>query len=330
MIKPPVWLFFSLLLSLPALLSCSPDPGPSAELEVAARSVQSGALAPDGTQAVIGSVYHGGSFWQLAERERLFNWNHSQSDMTLLLATAISPDGGWAATVDEQSLVLWNTREGQAAGFWRIPAEVLSVALGRYGNVALLGLGDGRGALYDVRGGGIFRSFAHEGRVNDVAVSDDLSVTLTGGEDFRVKVWDTQTGELRFERLYNEPVQEVALSGDGRRALAAAKYDRVEIFTTDTNQSLWQLPFANERVKRGLNITAARFSDDATYLLTGRPDGLVQLWDIDGQSEVYRWQLPKRKQWQPSATAVIDISFTDDPNRYRAISSNGFVYTLTY
>ncbi|UTF58872.1 WD40 repeat domain-containing protein [Gilvimarinus sp. DA14] len=312
------------------MTACTPAPAPSAQLEVAARNIQSGALARGGDNAVVGSAYHGGSYWSLAPGERLYNWNHTNGEATLIQRSAVSPDGGWAVTLDELSLVLWNTQSGQSAGYWRLPAEALAVALGRHGNVALLGLADGRALVYDLRRGGILRQFAHSDRVNSVAVSDDLAVMVTGSEDGQVKVWDANSGELRQQRQYSEPVQEVGVSADGARALAAAKYDQIEVFSTADNQSLWQLPFNRERVKRGLNITAARFSADGRYLLTGRPDGFVQLWDIDGQSEIYAWQLPERKAWQPSASPVLDVSFTADPDEYRAMSGNGFIYTLSY
>ncbi|MDO3388681.1 hypothetical protein QWI17_22735 [Gilvimarinus sp. SDUM040013] len=320
----------SLFILSHALTACSPVPEPVDALEVAARTVQAGALSRDGDSAAIGSVYHGASYWDLATQARLFSWNHSEAPDTLVLATDISPDGGWAATVDEQSLVLWNTQTGRSHGFWRLTADVTSVALGRHGNVALLGMLDGRAAFYNVRGGGVYQSFEHAGGVNTVAVTDDLSRALTGGEDFAARLWDSQTGELIMERLYSEPVQLVALTPAGDRAMVAAQYDRVEIIDVASQQALWQLPFTKEKMMRGLSVTAARFSDDGRYLLTGRPDGRVQLWDIDGQAEVYTWQLPKRKAWQPTANAVMDLSFTAFDDQYKAIGSSGFVYTLAY
>ncbi|MDO6747976.1 WD40 repeat domain-containing protein [Gilvimarinus sp. 1_MG-2023] len=324
--------FFTALTLIPPLLltACSPVPEPSDALEVAARTVQSGALSRDGNWAVIGSVYHGGGYWHLPGAERLFNWNHSDALGTLMLAADISPDGGWAATVDEQSLVLWSTETGSSRGFWRLAAGVNDLALGRHGNVALLGMVDGRAAFYNVRGGGVYQSFEHQGEVNSVAVNDDLSLALTGGEDFAARLWDSQTGELIFEKIYREPVQRVALTADGSRAFVAAQYDRVEIIDVASQKVLWQLPLSKEKMLRGLSVTVARFSQDGQYLLTGRPDGRVQLWDIDGQEEVYTWQLPKRKAWQPTANAVMDLSFTEHGDQYKAIGSNGFVYTLSY
>lgn len=311
------------------LASCSP-PGSSTKLEVASRSVQSGALSHNGQHAVIGSVLHGGSLWDVSAGERLYHWNHTEGNKTVILRTAFSPDNLWATTADEHTLVLWNVQTGKSESFWRIPAEVLSIALARHGNVALLGLDDGSAAFYNVRAGGIFNSLPHSNRVNSVAVSEDSHLSATGDEDGHAKFWESNTTKLISERIYNEPVQLVALSRDGKHAFVSAKYDRMEIVNTATGDTVWLLPFLPERMLRGVNITAARFSSDGLYLLTGRPDGFVELWDIAQQTKVYQWQLPKRKKWQPTAAAVMSVSFTEDTNRYMAISSDGNVHTLEY
>ncbi|BFM22429.1 WD40 repeat domain-containing protein [Gilvimarinus japonicus] len=313
---------------LPFLSACSP--APEAELKVANRSVQSASLARDGSHAVIGSTYQGGSYWQITPAERLYDWNHSSDTTRLLLHSAISSDGGWAITVDHQTLVLWNTATGESVAYWRISSEIRAMALGRFGNVALLGLDDGRAVLYDVRRGGTFGTFQHDAPVNAVALNDDLSLALTGSSDNAAHLWDTQSGKQLQQRNYSDPVQQVALSPDGKRALVGARYDSIELFDTATGELSWQLPLGHERIIRGISLSTARFSNDGAYLLTGRPDGRVQLWDIEQQQELYHWQLPKLSAWQPSPTSVLDVSFTDDTERYRAVSGNGYIYTLSY
>ncbi|HEY7885537.1 MAG TPA: WD40 repeat domain-containing protein [Cellvibrionaceae bacterium] len=322
-----LWILLAATLLITA---CSRPPPPSDSLQVAVRTVHTGALSRDGTQALIGSSQHGGSLWQINTRERLYNWNHQANEYTQLQASAVSPDGGWAITSDGQAVVLWSTSGGASAGFWNMTGQIRAMAMARHGNVAALALNDGRATLYDVRSGNLLQSFTHRGPVNSIAVSDDLSLTLSGGDDQLARVWDNNTATIISERQFSDPLQLVALSADGHLALASARYDRVDIFATDTGELVWNLPFTRERTRRGLTISAVRFSDDGDYLLTGRPDGIVQLWDIVNQSEIYRWQLGKQKNWQPVSTIVMDVSFTADANRYRAISSDGFVHTLSY
>lgn len=319
-----------LLIAALILCGCSRPPEPTQSLEVAVRTVHSGALSRQGRFALIGSAQHGGSLWQLSTRERLYDWNHREGDFTLLQATALSPEGDWAVTSDGQAVALWSIQTGQAEAFWNMTGDIRQLVLGRHGNVAALALADGRAALYDVRAGNLLASFTHRGPVNSVAVTDDLALTLSGGDDNLARVWRSNSGELLSEIAFDDPVQIVALSASGSHALAAARYDRVDIFDPHTGDTLWRLPFSDEHTRRGLTISAARFSDDGNYLITGRPDGIVQLWDIAGQTEIYRWQVTKRKAWQPVATIVMDVGFGSDPSEYFAISSDGFVHTLSY
>jgi|SRR5690554_2478101 len=321
----------SLLLAallLPLINACSP--APEAELKVASRSLQSASLSRDGRHALIGSTHQGGSYWQVEPGERLYNWNHSDDHSGLLLHSAISSDGGWAITAEQQTLVLWNTSSGEPVAYWRISAEIRALTLGRFGNVALLGLADGRAVLYDVRRGATLGTFEHDSPVNAVALSDDLSLALTGSDDHMAQLWRSQTGQLLQQREFATSIQQVSLSPDGQRALVSARYDRVELFNSASGELIWQLPLGRERTRLGITLSAARFSDDGDYLLTGRPDGRVQLWDIQAQQELYHWQMPKLNPWQPNPTSVLEVSFTDHPERYRAVSGNGFIYTLSY
>ena len=328
MIKP--LLRFISLLNLTVLAACSPAPEPAASLEVAARTVHAGALSPDSTHAVIGSANHGGSLWSLADGERLYNWNHQAGELTLIQQAAFSPDGGWAATSDGVALVLWQVADGKPQGYWHMTSDIRALALGRYGNVAALAFGDGRAALYDVRAGRVLQSVSHAGPVNDVAVSDNLARLVSAGDDNRVRVWDSNTGEMISETVFADPVQRVAMTADGERILASARYDSSDILNASTGELIWRLPLGRERVLRGQTLSTARFSGDGDYLLTGRPDGRVQLWDINAEVQIYQWQLPKRKGWQPAATIVMAVGFSESPNRYYAISSDGFVHTLRY
>src|SRR5690606_6081146 len=107
-----LWILLAATLLIAA---CSRPPSPTDSLQVAVRTVHTGALSRDGNQAVIGSSQHGGSFWQLDSQERLYNWNHQNDEYSLLLATALSPEGGWAITSDGQAVALWSTADGSSA-----------------------------------------------------------------------------------------------------------------------------------------------------------------------------------------------------------------------
>ena len=63
------------------LAACGSRDAPLASLEVAVPGAFSAALSPDGRQAVIGSLRHGGSLWDLETDQRRFDWNHRAGDM---------------------------------------------------------------------------------------------------------------------------------------------------------------------------------------------------------------------------------------------------------
>lgn len=324
-------LFYGLgLLALTSLLAgCDSAAKPDRSLEVAARSVQSGALSEDGAWAVVGSGHHGGSLWQLNGGERLYDWNHKQDTFTLITSASFSAEGNYVLTTDERTLVLWDRSTGEAQHYWSSPSDILASRLGPEGERAFLGLADERASLYQVKRGGILRNFHHSERVTSVDFSGDGELVLSGSDAGTATLWNAQSGEPLSHQQHEGPVQLVRLSSEGERALSAGRYEQARIWNRQ-GEIIWELPLMEERVKRGTQVTSARFSDDGAYLLTGQPNGLVQLWDLDNQSQMYAWRLPKRKSWQPTAVSVLDVAFTDDPNLYRALSSDGFVHDLSY
>lgn len=319
----------ALCLSLNFIAACSGDK-PLATTEVAARSAYSATLSYDSDYALIGADGHGGSLWRLTDGERLFDWNHRRGEYTTITASSFSPDADWALTTDSKTLVLWNRETGTAERFWSSTADVLAISLGTDGDLALLGLADRTAVLQAVKRGGVVRSFQHADRVTSVALSEDGKLALTGSDDHTAVVWDTASGKALHSQLHKDPLQLVTLSRDGSQALSAAQYDSIIIWDTRTGETLWQLPIAKERLRRGTTLSSARFSHDGAYLLGGRPDGRVQLWSIEEQRLIYEWRLPRRKVYQPLVPRVLSVGFGPQGNRFYAITSDGFVHQLGY
>lgn len=307
---------------------CDPAQPPRSSLEVAAKGLHAAAIDDRAQQFIAGSIYHGGSLWHLSDQERIFNWNHQSDEATTIIAADFSPDGNWAITADPATLVLWNTRSGAGERYWTAPGKILDAKLGPGGNLAILGLDDHNAVIFDVQRGGIKQTFAHNNRVRSVDFSGDGRLALTGSEDTMARLWDTNTGRLLFSYRHQDDVQLVKLSSDGALALSVSKYDKALVWTTNNGEVLGELPLTAQHLKRGLTFTAARFSDDNQYLLTGRPDQIVQLWQLPQLTEVARWQLPKRERWKPTGAAVLAVAYGQQPGDYIAVASNGFVHWL--
>lgn len=318
----------ALLFFCSLLCACNGAQSPSESLEVATVGLHAGTLDATGTRAVVGSLYQGGSFWQLDSRARKFNWNHNRDEFTTIIHTAFASNSDYALTADASALVLWNTRTGEALRYWSAPGEILDAALGPMGNIALLGLSDHTAVLFDIQRGGILYRLPSDNRVRSVDLSRNGRMAITGSEDATATLWDTSTGKQLRKIKHNDDVQLVRLSPDGNLALSVSKYDKALIWQTRDGKALGELPLNAEHLKRGMMFSAARFSDDNTKLLTGRPDQMVQLWRLPDLVEVERWRLPKRKRWKPGGAAVLDVSFDAQVSRFHAIASNGFIHTL--
>lgn len=297
-------------------------------MHVAAVGLNAAALSDDGRHAVVGSMHHGISLWRTEDRERLFDWSHKAQIDTTLLAADMSPEGDWALTADAHTLALWDARSGAGVRFWQAPGTIESVQLGANGGKALLGLSDHTAVWFDIRKGGIIHTLNHSNRVRSVALSDDGKIAVTGSEDSTAVAWDLTTGQAISRVRHGDEVQLVALSADGQLALSMGKYDRALIWSTSDGAILGEVPLAAERLKRGLRFTSARFSKDKQWLLTGRPDQRVTLWQLPELEAKAQWEIPLERRWKPSGAAILDVAFGTGEADFFAIASNGLVYWL--
>jgi len=317
------------LLFLAAMLSgCGIDNAPVSSRELALKGAFSAALSNDARYVVLGSLVHGGSLWNVQTHERLFNWNHAAGVKTPITVSAMSPDGDFAMTVENDGLVLWDTASGRSLTFFTAPTQVLSVALGPGGRYALLGLSDYSAVLFDARKGGIQRMFQHEGRVRSVALSEDGRLALTGAEDRSARLWDVESGKELHRWSHNADVRLVALSRDGSRALSVSKYDRSAVWDTASGSELVVLPAYRSRIVRGETYTAAAFSPDGSQLLTGTTDRRVQLWQLPVGSERAAWLMPRRDGWKRSGAYVMAVGFDPANGEMLSVSADGIIHRL--
>ncbi len=320
-------LIFSVTLT--ALSGCGGTLAPDSQLEVATKGLHTGALSDRGDQSVIGSINHGGSYWKNNAQERLYNWNHRAEEYTTIVAADFSQNDHWAITANPFNLVLWDTRNGRGERFWTAPGEILDVELGPNANSAILGHSDHTAVIFDIRRGGIRQTFNHTNRVRSVDLSRDGKLAITGSEDYTASLWDVRSGEKISTLKHEDDVQLVKLSPNGELALSVSKYDKALVWNTDGSGVIGEIPLKKQHIKRGIRFTSARFSENNDRLITGRPDQLVELWELPSLQRLAAWKLPKRSLWKPTSAAVLDVAFGEQRGTFHAIASNGFVYTLS-
>jgi len=92
-------LFSAFLLPLVLLTSgCSDLTPPDKTWSLATKGHFDAAISDDGSMALIVSVNHGGSVWQLPPHERIFNWNHKADGYSLFSHVSVAGDGRYVAT----------------------------------------------------------------------------------------------------------------------------------------------------------------------------------------------------------------------------------------
>lgn len=304
------------------LIGCDNSTPPSANWKLAIKGVYSASISSDSKYVVIGSINHGGSLWDLQQKERLYNWNHAKGKYTGLVAMAFSPEGSYAATAAPRTITLWETNTGKPVWYWTAPGDVLSIALTPQANHAMLGLANHTAVLFDIKNGGIQRVFHHDSKVRHVAISADASIILTGSDDGVAKLWDLNSGELLFTWKHSNQILATVLSDSGKYAFTAAQADTASLWDTKTGEQLKEMPIKKGSYIAGASYTAARFSKSEDQFLTGTNSRLVQLWDIASGLEKKRWTITKNSPWAPTSATVLAVGFGQN-NTYYAIGSNG-------
>ncbi len=308
------------------MAGCESGDAPTLWKEYALSGTYSATISDKGTFSAIGSFNHGGSLWRTNGHERLFNWNHKAKQFSIIAATAFSPDERYSATANQQDLVLWNTATGQPEGFWSSPAEIMKMDLSPNGDFALLGLADHTAVYFDVKNGGVQRTFRHEARVRSVDLSDDASLAIAGDDAYKAKIWSIETSEVLHEIEFGNVVDTVALSPNNRLAFSSGSLDKAVIWDVNTGKELHTLSDFGDFFRKRASYLSARFSSDSSKLLTGTAAGLVQLWDANTGSELKRWRIHRRDPYGPVHAGVYAVGFGQ--GKYYAMSSNGIMNEL--
>ena len=317
---------FTLLgVSATVLWSCSAE-APTRTVEYAVQGLYSAVLSDDGRSALVGSIQHGGSFWDNARGERLYNWNHQQGEYTPLISVDIDPSGDFALTGGARTLVLWNTTNGQSVGFWNTPGDVRSLKLSQNGDLALVGLDDQTARFFDVKNGGIMQTLRTGAVVRAVDVTPDAKLGITGDDNYKVILWDILSGEKKYEWTLSNRVASVALSADGQYAFGAAQLGNAKIWSTVTGREVLAIN-TGALDSRNVTIGQAVFSADRRRLLMGTVNRRVSLLNISTGDIEKQWDLELKDTTRPTGARVLALAFGTG-NKYFAIGSNGYLNEL--
>ncbi|MDF1764596.1 MAG: PQQ-binding-like beta-propeller repeat protein [Oleibacter sp.] len=312
-----------LVVAISLLTGCQTASPPVKSLEVAHQGAYSIQLNHAGTAAMVGSLYHGGSYWTLSSgsaksSERQFDWNHKADTLTNITSSAFTPDDDFVATSDGRTIVLWNTATGEAGWFWNAPGTIQDMALTSGGRWAVLGMDDYTATVFDIRNGGIRHRLSHDGIVYDVSINNAGLLAATASGDLTAAVWNLNDGSRRYEFKHKNQVKTAELSPSGRLLFTSALSEPGRLWDLNTGKLLRE--FTNGRG----HFSAVRFSDNEQQILTGSTSGLIQLWNTRSGEEMSRWRTTDRAQWLGGNVMVEDVAFAG--SLYLASGADGQIY----
>ncbi|MBB1487826.1 WD40 repeat domain-containing protein [Oceanospirillum sediminis] len=317
-----------LLTALGAVTGCIDQTPPNNTWELAVKGAFDAALNTDGSAAVIASINHGGSFWQLPQKERIYNWNHKAGEYSLFSQVAVAGNGRYGATAEQDRLTLWDATSGKPANFWALPDDVRSLAISDDGSYLIAGMDNSTAVLISTSQGQGVRNFSVDDQVTAVAISGDNRLAIAGTRTGSVYIWSLPDGEIKGQWSHENQVRSVALSPGAAYAFSGAQGGSGVL--VDLNSGKIAM---NMDINRGVEVasstyTAARFAPQQNELLTGTSTGKIKLWDLSTQQQTAGWEGSKRDKWKPSGVSIMDVAFTRDGS-YRAMGSNGLAYEFS-
>lgn len=306
-----------------ALLNACSAEDPVMTSAMAVQGLYSAALSDNGTASLVGSIQHGGSYWQNNPSERVYNWNHRAGEATPLISVDIDPSGDFAATGGARTMVLWSTVTGQSLGFWNTPGDVKALKLTRNGDFALVGMDDQTARYFDIKNGGIRHTLRTGAIVRSVDVTPDGRYGLTGDDLYQVILWDLSTGEAKHRWQLDNNISTVKLSNDGAYVFAAAQLGDAKVWSSLSGAEISQIS-TGALQSRNVTISQAVFSNNNRNLLLGQQNRRVNLVNVMTGDVVSSWDMHLKDALRPTGAAVVALAFGAG-STYYAIGSNGYL-----
>ncbi|MFT6529571.1 MAG: WD40 repeat protein [Psychrosphaera sp.] len=278
-------------------------------------------VSSSGNYAVVSSLYHGVSLWDLNSNGAIYNWyqtpkdqpfslfndgdTNAQADNNFVFATAIAPDDSHAVLADKTNFSLWDIKTGQNQGYWQVRQSKV-VYRTKTINGATKQL-----SIYDVVDENKCLNPSSEknehcvvvGNIRAIDVSNEGKHILIGKSNGVVVHINTTTGR-RLEFLghqqvlfddeqkpfhINNAINSVALSPNGLYALSGSSDQSAYLWSTKTGQVIYKFQHHNRVVQVALDA-------QARFAFTADTGSQASIWDLTTGNLVSQLQYVNRQE----------------------------------
>ncbi|MBC8504950.1 MAG: hypothetical protein ISR58_13420 [Anaerolineales bacterium] len=252
-------------------------------------------ISPDGRIALSVAADETIVVWDLNNAALM---NRFEGHEAAVLDVAFTPDGNHfisasglpdpaAPIVEEDSLRLWNLKNGQQIGTlnWH-QNDIFQIDISPDGRRVLSGLmSDQSVRLWDLATGQEIRRFeGHALPVISVAFAPDGRIGLSGAIDSTIILWDLETGEdVNHFAGHEGGVWALAVSPDGQTVLSGADDRLVILWDIETGEEIHNLVGHND------TVSGVAFSPSGLRAISADTEGLLIEWDLETGEEIQRF-----------------------------------------
>lgn len=296
-----------------------------------------------GKYAVISSLYHGVSAWDLEAKGILYNWYQTPSEQSFSLfndnntdatadnnfvfATAISNDDSHALLADKNTFSLWRMDNGHNVGYWSVkPSKVVyhvKQVDGDYQQSDLYdvveehnctnpdaSIGEVCVFVSDIRAIDLSNQGKHillgksDGKVVHVRLSDGRRVEFLGHQQTLI---DSNSGETYH---LNNAINSVALSPNGLYALSGSSDQSAYLWDTKTGQVIYKF-------QHHARVVMVALDPKGRYAFTADSKKSAIIWDLTTGRQVSVLDITGRQQIFTTAKFSNDgeMLITGSPNQ---------------
>src|SRR5690606_28086878 len=128
------------------------------------------AFSADGKYLLSADVDAAARLWDLQTNQVKYSWQSEQKETVRSTSVALAKSSPVAATVELDTVMLWNTQNGMPENRLTFPLRIKSLDISPDGQFLLIALADSTAVYFDIESNRVRHVFEHDGAAVDSPV----------------------------------------------------------------------------------------------------------------------------------------------------------------